>query len=139
MIRPARSPSLAAVEGHGGRAARRPLVFTARDRSGALVGLLPLGFELRRVLGRLVGRLAFLGETHIGSDYLDVVARRGQEEAVTRAFAHALRDPGSEPEDPCEAARVSATAVTQREDTTEDEVEYLRRTQGADRVCAEVD
>jgi CelD/BcsL family acetyltransferase involved in cellulose biosynthesis len=71
---------------------RRPLVFTARDRSGALVGLLPLGFELRRVLGRLVGRLAFLGETHIGSDYLDVVARRGQEEAVTRAFAHALRE-----------------------------------------------
>jgi CelD/BcsL family acetyltransferase involved in cellulose biosynthesis len=71
---------------------RRPLVFTARDRTGALVGLMPLGFELRRVLGRLVGRLAFLGETHVGSDYLDVVARRGQEEAVTRAFAGALRE-----------------------------------------------
>ncbi|MDY7230739.1 GNAT family N-acetyltransferase [Hyalangium rubrum] len=71
---------------------RRPLIFTARDRTGALVGLMPLGFELRRVMGRLVGRLAFLGETHIGSDYLDVVARRGQEEAVTRAFANALRE-----------------------------------------------
>jgi CelD/BcsL family acetyltransferase involved in cellulose biosynthesis len=71
---------------------RRPLVFTARDRQGTLVGLMPLGFELRRVLGRLVGRLAFLGETHVGSDYLDVVARRGHEEAVTRAFASALRE-----------------------------------------------
>ncbi|HEX8706245.1 MAG TPA: GNAT family N-acetyltransferase, partial [Myxococcaceae bacterium] len=71
---------------------RRPLVFTVRDRNGTLMGLLPLGFEMRRVLGRLVGRLAFLGETHVGSDYLDVVARRGHEEAVTRAFASALRD-----------------------------------------------
>jgi CelD/BcsL family acetyltransferase involved in cellulose biosynthesis len=71
---------------------RRPLVFTARDRNGTLMGLLPLGFELRRVLGRLVGRLAFLGETHVGSDYLDVVARRGHEEAVTRTFASALRE-----------------------------------------------
>ncbi len=71
---------------------RRPLVLTARDRSGALMGLLPIGFELRQVLGRRVGRLAFLGETHIGSDYLDVVARRGEEAVVTRAFAQALRE-----------------------------------------------
>ncbi|WP_224249148.1 GNAT family N-acetyltransferase [Hyalangium gracile] len=71
---------------------RRPLVLTARDRTGTLVGLMPLGFELRHVLGRQVGRLSFLGETHIGSDYLDVVARRGMEEAVTRAFAHGLRE-----------------------------------------------
>ncbi|WP_224362228.1 GNAT family N-acetyltransferase [Hyalangium versicolor] len=71
---------------------RRPLVLTARDRTGALVGLMPLGFELRHVLGRQVGRLSFLGETHIGSDYLDVVARRGLEEAVTRAFANGLRE-----------------------------------------------
>jgi CelD/BcsL family acetyltransferase involved in cellulose biosynthesis len=71
---------------------RRPLILTARDRTGRLVGLMPLGFELRHVLGRQVGRLSFLGETHIGSDYLDVVARRGMEEAVTRAFAHGLRE-----------------------------------------------
>ncbi|MFL5348016.1 MAG: GNAT family N-acetyltransferase [Hyalangium sp.] len=71
---------------------RRPLVLTARDRTGTLVGLMPLGFELRNVLGRQVGRLSFLGETHIGSDYLDVVARRGSEEAVTRAFANGLRE-----------------------------------------------
>lgn len=71
---------------------RRPLVLTARDRTGTLMGLMPLSFELRNILGRQVGRLAFLGETHIGSDYLDVVARRGSEEAVTRAFANGLRE-----------------------------------------------
>jgi CelD/BcsL family acetyltransferase involved in cellulose biosynthesis len=71
---------------------RRPLILTARDRSGTLVGLMPLGFELRHVLGRQVGRLSFLGETHVGSDYLDVVARRGMEEPVTRAFASGLRE-----------------------------------------------
>ncbi|MDC0707373.1 GNAT family N-acetyltransferase [Stigmatella sp. ncwal1] len=71
---------------------RRPMVLTARDRRGTLVGLMPLGFEVRRVLGRLVGRVAFLGETHVGSDYLDVVARRGAEEEVTRAFAQTLRE-----------------------------------------------
>ncbi|EAU68083.1 hypothetical protein STIAU_5070 [Stigmatella aurantiaca DW4/3-1] len=68
------------------------MVLTARDRRGTLVGLMPLGFEVRRVLGRLVGRVAFLGETHVGSDYLDVVARRGAEEEVTRAFARTLRE-----------------------------------------------
>jgi CelD/BcsL family acetyltransferase involved in cellulose biosynthesis len=74
---------------------RRPLVLTARDRSGALAGLLPLAVEYRPVAGVPVRRLSFLGETHVGSDYLDVVARRGSEREVARAFArvlHALRD-----------------------------------------------
>jgi CelD/BcsL family acetyltransferase involved in cellulose biosynthesis len=71
---------------------RRPLILTARDRRGTLVGLMPLGFELRHALGRQVGRLSFLGETYVGSDYLDVVARRGMEEPVTRAFASGLRE-----------------------------------------------
>ncbi len=74
---------------------RRPLVLTARDRSGALVGLLPLSVEYRSVAGVPVRRLSFLGETHVGSDYLDVVARRGYERDVTHAFArmlYALRD-----------------------------------------------
>ncbi len=71
---------------------RQPFVLLARDRSGALVGLMALGIETTRAMGRKVRRLAFLGETHVGSDYLDVVARRGCEEAVTRAFASVLRD-----------------------------------------------
>lgn len=71
---------------------RRPFILTARDRNGTLQGLMALGFENKRVAGRKVRRLAFLGETHVGSDYLDVVAKRGCEDAVTRAFASVLRD-----------------------------------------------
>ena len=67
-------------------------ILTARDADGALVGLLPLGLETRRVAGRRLRRLAFLGETHVGSDYLDVVARRGDEQGVTTAFAAALHE-----------------------------------------------
>ncbi|WNG31612.1 GNAT family N-acetyltransferase [Cystobacter fuscus] len=69
---------------------RQPFVLQARDRGGALVGLLPLGFDYHWVLGRPIRRLAFLGESHVGSDYLDVVARRGREEEVARTFASAL-------------------------------------------------
>ncbi len=69
---------------------RTPFVLQAKDRSGELVGLMPLGFEYQWVLGRPIRRLAFLGETHVGSDYLDVVARRECEEEVTHAFAGAL-------------------------------------------------
>jgi CelD/BcsL family acetyltransferase involved in cellulose biosynthesis len=69
---------------------RKPFVLQAKDRTGTLVGLMPLGFEYQWVLGRPVRRLAFLGETHVGSDYLDVVARRGREEEVARVFAEAL-------------------------------------------------
>ncbi|AKF82106.1 cellulose biosynthesis protein CelD [Myxococcus fulvus 124B02] len=69
---------------------RRPLVLTARDAAGTLVGLLPLGLETRRVAGVPVRRLGFLGETHVGSDYLDVVARRGLERDVAESFARML-------------------------------------------------
>ncbi|MCP3059946.1 GNAT family N-acetyltransferase [Myxococcus sp. K38C18041901] len=69
---------------------RRPLVLTARDAAGMLVGLLPLGLETRRVAGVPVRRLGFLGETHVGSDYLDVVARRGLERDVAESFARML-------------------------------------------------
>lgn len=71
---------------------REPLVLTVRGREGELVGLLPLALERTRALGQPVRRLAFLGETHVGSDYLDVVARRGHEEAVGRALVRALHD-----------------------------------------------
>ena len=69
---------------------RKPFVLQAKDRNETLVGLMPLGFEVQWVMGRPVRRLAFLGETHVGSDYLDVVARRGREEEVARVFATAL-------------------------------------------------
>jgi CelD/BcsL family acetyltransferase involved in cellulose biosynthesis len=71
-------------------------VLVARDRDGALCGVLPLGLEVRRVLGRRVRRLAFLGETHVGSDYLDVVARPEARAEVTAAFASYLRDTQAE-------------------------------------------
>ncbi|MFL5319440.1 MAG: GNAT family N-acetyltransferase, partial [Myxococcaceae bacterium] len=67
-------------------------ILTARDRAGKLIGLMPLCVEQRRVAGRRVRRLSFLAEDHVGSDYLDVVARRGHEEDVARAFAVYLRD-----------------------------------------------
>ncbi|RKH65568.1 GNAT family N-acetyltransferase [Corallococcus aberystwythensis] len=69
----------------------RPLVLTARDRLGTLVGLLPLGLEHRWVNGVRVRRLGFLGETHVGSDYLDVVARKGREAEAARAFFNVLQ------------------------------------------------
>jgi CelD/BcsL family acetyltransferase involved in cellulose biosynthesis len=67
-------------------------ILAARAPDGRLLGLMPLGLETRRVAGRRVRRLAFLGETHVGSDYLDIVARRGYEKVVAWAFAGALRE-----------------------------------------------
>jgi CelD/BcsL family acetyltransferase involved in cellulose biosynthesis len=69
---------------------RAPRIYTARDARGRLNGLLPLAVERRLAVGLPVRRLAFLGETHVGSDYLDVVARRGHEEEVIAAFAARL-------------------------------------------------
>lgn len=69
---------------------REPWIFTARDEGDALVGLLPLGLEVRSVAGVRVRRLAFLGETHVGSDYLGLVAPQGHERALARTFAEAL-------------------------------------------------
>jgi CelD/BcsL family acetyltransferase involved in cellulose biosynthesis len=59
----------------------------AREDGGRLVGLMPLCLETLRVLGRPVRRLSFLGETHVGSDYLDVVAVRGREQELAELFA----------------------------------------------------
>ena len=68
----------------------------ARDEDGRLLGLMPLRLEKRRVMGRTLRRLGFLGDTEVGSDYLDVVARRGNEAAVTQSFAQALLEQASE-------------------------------------------
>ncbi len=66
-------------------------ILRARDRDGALVGLMPLAVEQRRVGPRKVRRLAFLGETHVGSDYLDLIAPRGREVELARLFARQLK------------------------------------------------
>lgn len=64
-------------------------LLVARDGGGGrLTGLLPL-CEERRGGAR---RWAFLGETHVGSDGLDVVAERGREEEVAALFAAWLRE-----------------------------------------------
>ncbi len=52
-------------------------------------------------------------------------------------FAGSLRDDPLSPHDRrCQELRVSANAVTDREDTTADELEYLKRAEAADRACA---
>lgn len=72
-------------------------ILCIRDQRRSLVGILALGLDERRLApGIHVRRLAFLGETNVGSDYLDVVARRGLEESVTRAAARALREAQAE-------------------------------------------
>jgi CelD/BcsL family acetyltransferase involved in cellulose biosynthesis len=75
---------------------RTPQILEARDGERKLLGLMPLCMERRRVMGQTLRRLAFLGETEVGSDYLDVVARRGCEEDVTRTFIQSIRDSADE-------------------------------------------
>ncbi len=69
---------------------RELFVLRARNALGQLAGLMPLALERRWVGPRRVRRLAFLGETHVGSDYLDVIAGSGEQDAVARAFAGQL-------------------------------------------------
>ena len=56
--------------------------------------------------------------------------------AVVRA---AFDDGRSVEEQRCQDLRIAANAVTDREDTTDDEVEYLRRARAAERACAGVE
>jgi hypothetical protein len=52
-------------------------------------------------------------------------------------FAGSLQDDPLSPQDKrCQELRTSANAVADREDTTADELEYLRRAEAADRACA---
>lgn len=66
-------------------------IVSIRDGSGSLAGLMPLCKENKRALGYNLRRLSFLGETEVGSDYLDVITPRGREESASRAFAEYLR------------------------------------------------
>lgn len=79
-------------------AGRELHIVTARDGSGDLEGVLPMCVEERRLLGTKFGpclrRMSFLGETHVGSDYLDVIASRENQEEVTRRLLEQVRDGG---------------------------------------------
>src|SRR5262245_63901461 len=69
---------------------KRPLLLCARE-DGALVGLLSLGEEERRLkwTRARIRRISFLGEQLGGSDYLDVLALPGYEQACANAlFGH---------------------------------------------------
>jgi CelD/BcsL family acetyltransferase involved in cellulose biosynthesis len=65
---------------------REPYVLVARE-AGATVGLLPLCAERSPLGGR---RLVFFGDGIVGSDYLGIVCRAGDEERLARAFADHL-------------------------------------------------
>lgn len=67
-------------------------IFTARNGQGKLVGVMPLCMEQRRALGHTVRRLAFLGETEVCGDFLDMVAQPEQHAEVVRAFAAFLQE-----------------------------------------------
>jgi CelD/BcsL family acetyltransferase involved in cellulose biosynthesis len=54
--------------------------------AGQVVGLAPFLASRRRVSGLRVPTLEFLGSGAVGSDYLDVVARRGWEDEVARTL-----------------------------------------------------
>ncbi|MBI3185661.1 MAG: GNAT family N-acetyltransferase [Myxococcales bacterium] len=71
---------------------RELMILLARDEAGELVGLLPLCLSWTWAAGRRLRRLSFLGESRVGSDYLDVVARAGMEPLVAASFARAVRD-----------------------------------------------
>lgn len=64
-------------------ARREPFVLVARQ-GAEILGLLPLFAESSPLGGR---RLAFIGEGIVGSDYLGVVCRAGDEERLARLFA----------------------------------------------------
>src|SRR5262245_1139887 len=69
---------------------KRPRLLCARE-DGALVGLLALGEEERRLKGTpaRIRRISFLGEQLGGSDYLDVLALPGYEQDCANAlFGH---------------------------------------------------
>ena len=55
---------------------------------------------------------------------------------VVLAIVRAAYDEGPSPEDlRCQQLRAAANEVTAREDTVEDELEYLRRAEAAEKAC----
>ncbi len=52
------------------------------------------------------------------------------------SFTHSLSETGPRQQSPCQAARVAANSVPDREDTVDDEVEYRRLDALAEKICA---
>jgi CelD/BcsL family acetyltransferase involved in cellulose biosynthesis len=72
---------------------RRLSILLARD-NGDLVGILPVARRQPQYARMMPALLEFLGSGVIGSDYLDVIARKGREADVTNAFAAYLHTRG---------------------------------------------
>lgn len=69
---------------------RTPFVLKA-TRENRLIGLLPLCFEEKKVLGMRLKRLAFVGEQVGGADYLDLIARPEDKREVLSAVFDFLK------------------------------------------------
>src|ERR1051325_11155290 len=72
---------------------RQLFILTARE-SGRLAGVLPVSERGAQVARMMPRSLEFLGSGIIGSDYLDVVIRKGRESEVIGAFADTLNSRG---------------------------------------------
>ena len=69
----------------------RRLCILAVRRGGTLVAIAPLAARRRGLSGLLtLPTLEFLGTGHVGSDYLDLIVRRGHEAIATQALAEHL-------------------------------------------------
>jgi len=67
-------------------------VYVAEEDGGSLEGILPCYID-RGASGGNVGMLRFLGDQYVGSDYLNLIVRRGREEEVIPfMFRHVLED-----------------------------------------------
>jgi CelD/BcsL family acetyltransferase involved in cellulose biosynthesis len=66
-------------------------ILATRNELGELTGIMPLSLQRRRAFGRSIRRLAFLGDARVGSEYLDLIARKGSETSVAAEVAGAIR------------------------------------------------
>ncbi len=65
-------------------------IFVAWDEEQKAVGILPLSQETTHEMGVPVRKWRFLGDTHVGSDYLDLLAEPEYENVLIESFAKHL-------------------------------------------------
>lgn len=74
---------------------RRLHIVTLRNDRDTLDGILPLCIEDRPLLsvpfGPTMRRMSYLGETHVGSDYLDVIAHHADRDNIARTLFESVR------------------------------------------------